>query len=89
MVTGEPGSVPRLSNIVGALAAVAVLIGVIDGAPILLDTVFPEPAPAESIPFHRMTICGRSGKLRRYCGVPDDFVGPLEDPRAQWNRKVP
>lgn len=74
------------------LLAVSVLLGLsLTGvaADIAIDTVFPEPAPAESIPFHRMTICGRIGKARLYCGVPDDFVGPLEDPRKQWNWKVP
>ena len=89
MLMGEPRAVPRIRNIVGPLVAVVVLIGMIDGTTALLDTVFPEPDSAESIPFDRMTICGRSGKYRVYCGVPDDFVGPLEDPRKQWNRKVP
>ena len=83
MVTGLPSEAPKLSNIVGPLAIVLVAIGVLDVTPTVVNAVFPEPGAAESIG-PRMVACGRVGKYRRYCGVGDSFVGPVEDPRRQW-----
>ena len=63
-------------------------LAAVEAAATLIDSVFPEPGPAESIG-PRMTLCGRVGKYRRYCGIDPNFVGPIEDPRRQWNRRVP
>ena len=73
--------------LIAGASALTLLLAGIEAGSAAIDRVVPEPGPAESI--QRMTICGRMGKYRLYCGVPDDFVGPLEDPRKQWNRKVP
>lgn len=87
MPTGLPAEAPPLAEIVGTLLVVLALIAGIDGTPALLVAAFPEGPGAQSIG-PRMTICGRVGKYRRYCGLPEDFVGPVEDPRRQWNRRT-
>jgi hypothetical protein len=81
--------VAKLSHLVVALFGVTLAIACVDATDRFIDETFPEGPGAQSIRQDRMTICGRVGKYRRYCGVPDDFVGPLEDPRRQWNRQVP
>jgi hypothetical protein len=68
------------------LLIVCALIGAVNGTLAFIDRVFPEGSGAESIPPNRMVICGRVGKYRLYCGVSDDFVGPIPDPVSQWNR---
>ena len=53
-----------------------------------LDHYFPEGEGAQMIDLERMQPCGfmpakKKGKKpeRIWCGVPDDFVGPIQDPR--------
>ena len=86
MVTGLPKEAPSLAGLMVALSAVLGLKGALDGTPAAVDRFFPA-GHAQPLRTERMTICGRVGSYRRYCGLPEDFMGPVEDPRRQWHRR--
>lgn len=59
------------------------LLGVLLGlstASKAVDRHFPE-GPAQNWDLERVEPCGRMGKRRVWCGVEEDFVGPLRDYR--------
>lgn len=86
MRLGDPDRVAKTHEIALWLLIVCAVVGGINGALALADRAFPNVG-AESIPAGRIVLCGRMGKYRVYCGIPNDFVGPVENPVAQWNRK--
>ena len=86
MRLGDPDRVAHGHELAIWLLIVCALIGAINGTMEFFDRVFPEGPGAESIPPGRLVICGRMGKYRLYCGVSDDFAGPIPDPVSQWNK---